>query len=176
MQAYLTHACSPAPRNLVLSIKDLTCSMDVEFREVNPFDLWIWLEFPNVPSAAEQQYLDEVIQSWFVLGQLGGFNAENLQVQETGVDLSYLTYDNEAASQSMMALMHNWSELEYRGTWGRFWIDLGTSDALALDVLINTLRQLSQQYVAIRRLLIGGEQPDWPVPREELDTFFDPDR
>lgn len=138
--------------------------MKVEFREVDFFDLWIWLEFATVPSQMEQQYVEEVFSSWFLLGKLGGFNAENLQVQDTGLDISYMEYNQDLADDSFMALMHNTSELEYQGLWARCWFDLGTSDALALDVLINALEQLSKDYVTIERLIIGGENPDWRIP------------
>jgi hypothetical protein len=128
--------------------------MKVEFREFNPFDLWIWLEFETIPSNMEQQYVEELINSWFYLGKLGAFNAENLQVQDTGVEVSYLDY--------------NMSEVDYLGTWGRCWFDLGTSDLIALDILINGFYQLSKDYVQIKSLIIGGENEDWPVnPKEE---------
>ncbi|MGL5924364.1 DUF3531 family protein, partial [Chroococcidiopsis sp.] len=71
--------------------------MQVQFREFNPFDLWFWIEFSNVPAPMEKQYVEEVFQSWFYLGKLGGFNAENLQVQEEGLDLSYMEYDTQQA-------------------------------------------------------------------------------
>jgi hypothetical protein len=145
--------------------------MKVEFRECDPFDLWIWLEFSTVPSSMEQQYIEEVFNSWFFLGKLGGFNAENLQVQETGLDISYLDYDEDVADNSMMSLMHNMAEFEYQGNWGRCWFDLGTSDAIALDVLINTLNQFSKDYVTIERLIIGGENADWPIPAAKRSAF-----
>ena len=151
--------------------------MQVEFRQVNPFDLWIWIQFPNVPSHAEQQYVEELFDSWFFLGKLGGFNGENLQVQETGIDLSYLSYDTDQADRCLMAVMHNMGEMEYEGLWGRCWFDLGTSDALALDILINAFHQLSRDYVTIDRLILGGENEDWPIPHEDdRDTFYDNDR
>jgi hypothetical protein len=147
--------------------------MKVEFRECNFFDLWIWLEFNTVPSNAEQQYVEEVFNSWFLLGKLGGFNAENLQVQDTGLDISYMDYNKDAADNSFMALMHNSGEFEYQGIWGRCWFDLGTSDAIALDVLINALEQLNKDYVSIERIIIGGENEDWPVPGSKRKIFDD---
>ena len=151
--------------------------MQIEFREVNPFDLWIWMKFPTVPSHTEEQYVAELLDSWFFLGKLGGFNGENLQVQETGIDLSYLNYDPDLSDRALMAVMHNMGEIEYEGTWGRCWFDLGTSDALALDVLINAFHQLSRDHVTIDCLIIGGENEDWPVPKEDdRDTFYDNDR
>ena len=137
--------------------------MEIQFREFNPFDLWFWLEFETVPSAMEQSYIEEVFNSWFYLGKLGGFNAENLQVQETGIDISYLDYSAEQADNQLMSVMHNMGNFEYLGVWGRCWFDLGTSDLIALDILINALTQLNQEYVPIKRLIIGGENEDWPI-------------
>ncbi len=146
--------------------------MQVQFREFNPFDLWIWVEFSTVPSDLEKRYVEEVFNSWFYLGKLGGFNAENLQVQEEGLDISYMNYDEQMADNSLMALMHNMGEFEYQGTWARCWLDLGTSDAIGLDVLINALKQLSKEYVNIERLWIGGENSDWPVEDSESRPSF----
>ena len=147
--------------------------MDIQFREFNPFDLWIWLEFEAVPSAMEQQYVEEVFNSWFYLGKLSAFNAENLQVQDTGIEISYLDYDNAALENSLMAPMHNMADFQYQGAWGRCWFDLGTSDLIALDILINALNQLSQEYVAIKQMIIGGVNEDWPVSPRHRDLMFD---
>lgn len=145
--------------------------MLIQFREFNPFDVWFWIKFSTIPSEREKEYVEETFNSWFYLGKLGAFNAENLQVQETGLDLSYMNYDSDAYDKSMMALMHNMSEFEYLGQWGRCWFDLGTSDAIALDVLINALTQLSQEYVTIEELYIGGENEDWPVEDSESRSY-----
>jgi len=59
--------------------------------------------------------------------------------------------------------MHSMSEPECRGEWMRVWVDFGTSDALALDVLINTLRQLDADVVLLQALVVGGANDDWPV-------------
>jgi hypothetical protein len=146
--------------------------MQLQFREFNPFDLWIWIQFNTVPSDLEKQYVEEVFRSWFLLGKLGGFNAENLQIQEEGLDISYMQYDQQIADDSLIALMHNMGEFEYQGTWARCWFDLGTSDAIALDILINALRQLSQEYVNIEFLYIGGENEDWPVDDSDSHPNF----
>lgn len=146
--------------------------MEIQFREIDPFNVWIWLKFSTVPSRQERQYIEEVFDSWFYLGKLGGFNAENLQVQETGVNLSYMDYDSEGYDKSVLALMHNMGEVEYEGTWARCWFDLGTADAIALDILINALKQLSAEYVTIEQLYIGGENEDWPVENSDnLNSF-----
>jgi len=137
--------------------------MQIQFREINHFDVWIWLKFTTIPSGREKQYVEEVFNSWFYLGKLGAFNAENLQVQETGMEISYMNYDPEGYDKSLLALMHNMGEFEYEGDWARCWFDMGTADAIALDILINALKQLNQEYVAIEELYVGGENEDWPV-------------
>ena len=146
--------------------------MLVQFREFNPFDIWIWFKFSTVPSQREKEFVEEAFSSWFYLGKLGAFNAENLQVQETGLELSYMSYDQDAYDKSLKALMHNMGEFEYEGQWGRCWFDLGTSDAIALDILINALAQISEEYVVIEELYIGGENPDWPVEESESRPSF----
>jgi Protein of unknown function (DUF3531) len=145
--------------------------MQVEFREFNPFDLWIWIEFETTPSEQEKLYLEQVFESWFYMGKLGAFNAENLQVQDAGLDLSYLDYNESTGS--MMALMHNMGNFEYEGYWGRCWFDLGTSDAIALDILLNALVQFSKDFVQLERLFIGGENEDWPVEGSESKPFYE---
>ncbi len=145
--------------------------MQVSFREINPFNMWIWLEFSTNPSEMEKQYIEELFSSWFFLGKLGGFNAENLQVQDVGLDLNYMSYDENIAENSMMSVMHNMGDFEYEANWGRCWFDMGTSDAIALDVLINSLRQLNKDFVTIEQLIVGGENEDWRVPGSSDPSF-----
>lgn len=145
--------------------------MEVQFREFDPFSLWIWIEFETVPSPREQQYIDEVFSSWFYIGKLGGFNAENLQVQETGIDLNYMDYDTQESDRALMAVMHNMSDVEYLGTWGRCWFDLGTSDPMAIDILINALQQLSKDFVNIKQVIFGGQNEDWETDDRQEAQF-----
>jgi len=56
--------------------------MEVRFRECDWFDLWIWIKFNEAPSQQEKQLLDEVFNSWFLLGKLGRFQC--LQYAGTG--------------------------------------------------------------------------------------------
>jgi hypothetical protein len=69
-------------------------------------------------------------------------------------------------------LMHNMGEMEYQGSWARCWFDLGTSDAIGLDVLINVFQQLSKEFVTIEKLIIGGENTDWPVDNSRRREAF----
>ena len=124
-----------------------------------------------VPSTMEQQYVDEILNSWFFLGKLGGFNAENLQVQDTGLEISYMNYDNTQTDSTLVSLMHNMGDVEYEGIWARCWFDLGASDAISIDVLLNALKQFSRDYVAIEQIIIGGENEDWPIPDHHQPDF-----
>ena len=146
--------------------------MKIEFREINPFDVWIWLRFSTVPSEREKQFVEELFNSWFYLGKLGAFNAENLQVQDTGLDISYLNYDQNGYQNSLLSLMHNMGEFEYNGDWARCWFDLGTSDAIALDILLNALTQLGQEYVTIDEVYVGGENTDWSIEDSDSRPSF----
>jgi hypothetical protein len=53
----------------------------ITFKEVDPFDLWVWLEFVVPPAQREKELLQSTLKSWFVVGKLGGFNSQNLQVR-----------------------------------------------------------------------------------------------
>ncbi len=149
--------------------------MEVKFREFNAFDTWIWIRFETVPSIQERQYVEELLDSWFFIGKLGGFNAENMQIQDEGLELSYMDYNDDRADDSMMALMHNMGDVEFEGLWARCWFDLGTSDAIAIDVLANTFKQFAKDFVPVEELIIGGENEDWTVPQRPSETFIDRD-
>lgn len=129
------------------------------------------MRFAAAPGQGERGYLETAFDSWFFLGKLGGFNAENLQAHDAGAELSWLAYDADEAARALPALMHNMGPIEYQGEWARCWLDLGTSDAFGLDVLINVLRQLDNDVVEIEELLIGGLNEDWPV-EEEPESLF----
>jgi hypothetical protein len=146
--------------------------MEIQFREFNPFDLWIWLEFPTVPSRMEQQYIEELLDSWFYLGKLGGFNAENLPIQDAGIEISYMDYDRSQLENALMSPMHNMGDIEYLGVWGRCWFDLGTSDLIAIDVLINSIYQLSKEFVQINKIIVGGQNEDWPINDSNNSRFY----
>ena len=145
--------------------------MDIRFREVDPFNCWLWIRFSEPPSQGERNYVDGVFDSWYVIGRLGGFNAENLQVHDAGSDLSWMAYENDGAESAMPALMHNMGQLEYQNDWGRCWVDLGTADGVAIDVLINALRQLDSDVVQLEELVVGGVNENWPI-EDHPDSVF----
>ena len=40
----------------------------------------LWFDLFRAPSGREADLLEEVLASWFMLGRLGAYNAQNLQV------------------------------------------------------------------------------------------------
>ncbi len=145
--------------------------MQVHFREIDPFNCWIWIRFAEIPNQGEKNYVDGLFDSWYVLGRLGGFNAGNLQAHQAGSDLSWMNYSVEEQTANLPSLMHNLGQIEYKNEWARCWVDLGTSDSLALDILINALSQVDGDVVELRELVIGGVNDDWEV-EEHPDAIF----
>jgi len=143
--------------------------VEVSFRQVDPFDLWVWMELYTPPSPAEAEMLQEVINSWFMLGRLGGFNAANLQVTYAAGDAGGLQYETPEPA-ALVAGMHDVAPLETNGVWARFWVDMGAADELALDVLVNAMLALSREHVGIRRLVVGGQNDDWEVTEREMPS------
>jgi hypothetical protein len=89
------------------------------------------------------------------------------QVSEQGEGVSYMKYDvKEGVDNSQYALFHNMEEVEYKANWARFWVDMGTSDEISLDILINSLLQMSREYVGIKSCVIGGINEDWKEDTE----------
>eukprot|EP00878_Enallax_costatus_P018782 GHUV01019794.1.p3 GENE.GHUV01019794.1~~GHUV01019794.1.p3 ORF type:complete len:117 (-),score=34.47 GHUV01019794.1:1304-1654(-) len=52
----------------------------ITFRDVDVFDMWVWIEMLVPPSERERELLQNTVRSWFVVGKLGGYNSGNLQV------------------------------------------------------------------------------------------------
>lgn len=141
------------------------------FPRVQPLQLLDLDALPPCAGLRERGYLETAFDSWFFLGKLGGFNAENLQAHEEGAELGWMAYSHESAASALPALMHNMGPMEYQDEWARCWVDLGTSDAFALDVLINALGQLNNDVLEIEELLIGGLNDDWPI-EEQPEAMF----
>jgi hypothetical protein len=63
----------------------------VAFRDVDPFNLWVWLELAAPPTASERDMLQGLLKSWFIIGKLGGYDSARMQVYNNASgDLSYL--------------------------------------------------------------------------------------
>eukprot|EP00475_Leptophrys_vorax_P025745 TRINITY_DN36013_c0_g2_i1.p1 TRINITY_DN36013_c0_g2~~TRINITY_DN36013_c0_g2_i1.p1 ORF type:complete len:166 (-),score=20.15 TRINITY_DN36013_c0_g2_i1:58-513(-) len=133
--------------------------MQVSIKEVDPFDLRIWFELHKAPEDEELETLGSVIRAWYVVGKLGGYNSANLQLMEADASAKY-QYSVDTSAQALPAAMHNIGELEFQDNLGRIWLDMGTADMLAIDVLLNSLNALSADHIGIKRVIVGGKRMD----------------
>ncbi|XP_052207100.1 uncharacterized protein LOC127811364 isoform X4 [Diospyros lotus] len=102
-----------------------------------------------------------VIQSWYVMGRLGAFNSSNLQLANSAMEYDPL-YDPDKGSNVMPSSFHDIGDVEFQDNWGRVWVDLGTSDFFAIDVLLNCLTVLNSEYLGIQQVVFGGRRMgDW---------------
>ncbi|KDP40456.1 hypothetical protein JCGZ_24455 [Jatropha curcas] len=133
----------------------------VSFRDFNPVDSFIWFELYGSPSDRDVDLIGSTIQSWYVMGRLGAFNSSNLQLANQSMEYNPL-YDADKGFKVMPSSFHDISDVEFQDSWGRFWVDLGTSDFFAIDVLINCLTVLSSEYLGIQQVVFGGRRiGDW---------------
>ncbi|XP_068640723.1 uncharacterized protein [Aristolochia californica] len=127
----------------------------------NPFDSYIWFEHYGAPSDRKVDLIGSVIQAWYVMGRLGAFNSSNLQLENSSMDHNP-TYDDEKGAKVMPSSFHDISDVEFQDNWGRIWVDLGTCDFLAMDVLLNCLTALNSEYLGIQQVVFGGQcMGDW---------------
>ncbi|KAJ7538427.1 hypothetical protein O6H91_11G047400 [Diphasiastrum complanatum] len=161
MQKRLQERVLRKGRDVLQSRSGSAVPIIVSFRDFDPFNSYIWLELYASPSDKETDILGRVIQAWYILGRLGAFNSMNLQLTNAQPSESPF-YSTESATEALPAFFHNIGNLEFQDNWARLWVDLGTSDPLALDVIINSLTALSSQHVGIKQLIFGGKNfGDW---------------
>ncbi|XP_031268370.1 uncharacterized protein LOC116126836 [Pistacia vera] len=133
----------------------------VGFRDFNPIDSYIWFELYGSPSDRDVDLIGSVIQSWYVMGRLGAFNSSNLQLANSSMEYDPL-YDADKGFKVMPSSFHDISDVEFQDNWGRVWVDLGTSDFFAIDVLLNCFTVLSSEYLGIQQIVFGGRRMgDW---------------
>ncbi|KAJ7969430.1 DUF3531 domain-containing protein [Quillaja saponaria] len=133
----------------------------VSFRDFNPLDSYIWFELYGSPSDRDVDLIGSVIQSWYVMGRLGAFNSSNLQLANSSMDYNPL-YDADKGFKVMSSSFHDIGDIEFQDNWGRVWVDLGTCDYFAIDVLLNCLTVLSSEYFGIQQIVFGGRRiGDW---------------
>ncbi|CAI5528553.1 unnamed protein product [Closterium sp. Naga37s-1] len=134
-------------------------TMQVAIKEIDPFDMYIWFELHKTPSEDDMNTLGSVIRAWYVVGKLGGYNSANLQLME-GDESSKYKYDVGTAASALPALMHNVGDLEFQDNLGRIWLDMGTADMMAVDILLNSLNAVSSDHVGINKVTVGGSKMD----------------
>ena len=164
--------------------------MRVSFGEVDSFSLWVWFEFFSPPNEAEREMLQHVVESWYILGKLGAYNSLNLQLNDA-FDLgsaSHFTYDVQRLQDGLPSGFHDMQPLEVmpplegaghdgedgevadsgtdEGTVARFWVNMGTCDEMAIDVLLNALQNFSLECCSLRETHVGDSAwRDWRAPK-----------
>ncbi|KAI3826747.1 hypothetical protein L1987_00800 [Smallanthus sonchifolius] len=133
----------------------------VTFRDFSPVGSNIWFKLYGPPSDRDVDLIGSVIQSWYVMGRLGAFNSANLQLANASMEYNPL-YDADKGFNVMPSSFHDIGDVEFQDNWGRVWVDIGTSDYFALDVLVNCLTVLSSEYLGIQQVVFGGRSMgDW---------------
>ncbi|XP_038880255.1 uncharacterized protein LOC120071909 [Benincasa hispida] len=126
----------------------------------NKFDFsnsYIWFEFYNTPLAKDITLICDTIRSWHVIGRLGGCNSMNMQLSQSPLD-KRPSYDAIQGANVTPTTFYNIGDFEVQDNLARIWVDIGTSEPLLLDILINALTQISSDYVGIKQLVFGGSE------------------
>ncbi|XP_050230737.1 uncharacterized protein LOC126679800 [Mercurialis annua] len=159
-------------RNFSKSKTGSVLAFNVSFRDFNPVDSYIWFELFGSPTDRDVDLIGSTVQSWYVMGRLGAFNSSNLQLANQSMEYNPL-YDVEKGSKAMPSSFHDISDVEFQDNWGRFWVDLGTSDFFAIDVLLNCLTVLSSEYLGIKQVVFGGRRlGDWEEGMTDPDDGY----
>ena len=123
-------------------------------RPIDPFDTWVWFKAPKPLTPDDLDLLDGVWTAWHLLGRLGAFNGANLQLFH-GEGIATKVYDASRLETAAETCFHDAGEVEGgpsgldgaapAGRWARAWVNMGTADELALDVLVNALGMLAKE-------------------------------
>ncbi|KAI3956965.1 hypothetical protein MKX01_000999 [Papaver californicum] len=97
------------------------------------------------------------IRSWHIVGRLGGCNSMNMQLSQSPMD-KRPTYDAIRGANVSPTTFYNIGDFEIQDNVARIWMDIGTSEPLLLDVLINALSQISSDHIGIKQLVFGGSE------------------
>ncbi|CAF2147986.1 hypothetical protein HID58_000749 [Brassica napus] len=145
-------------RNKILHTKTGSAtSMQVTFNKFEYSNSYMWLEFHNAPLDKDIALITDAIRSWHILGRLGGYNSMNMQLSQAPVD-KRPNYDAILGANIEPTTFYNIGDLEVQDNVARIWLDIGTSEPLILDVLINALTQISSDYVGIKKVVFGGSE------------------
>ncbi|KAI7748894.1 hypothetical protein M8C21_032815 [Ambrosia artemisiifolia] len=72
------------------------------------------------------------------------------------------SYDDILGANIEPTTFYNISDLEIQDNVARIWVDIGTSEPMLLDVLINAMTQISSDHVGIKQMVFGGsEYENW---------------
>ncbi|MBA0636951.1 hypothetical protein Godav_028896 [Gossypium davidsonii] len=155
-------------RNKILHTKTGSGTpMKVTFNKFDFSNSYIWFEFYNTPLEKDISLICDTIRSWHIIGRLGGCNLMNMQLSQSPLE-KRLSYDAIQGANVNPTTFYNIGDLEVQDNLARIWVDIGTTEPLILDVLINALTQISSDYIGIKQLVFGGsELENW---KESLTT------
>ncbi|KAL0558466.1 hypothetical protein IC582_003039 [Cucumis melo] len=155
-------------RNKILQPKTGSAvPVKVTFNKFDFSNSYIWFEFYNTPLAKDITLICDTIRSWHIIGRLGGCNSMNMQLSQSPLD-KRPSYDAIQGANVTPTTFYNIGDFEVQDNLARIWVDIGTSEPLLLDVLINALTQISSDYVGIKQLVFGGSEfENW---KEDLTT------
>ncbi|OMO91638.1 hypothetical protein COLO4_18243 [Corchorus olitorius] len=145
-------------RNKILHTKTGSGTpMKVKFNKFDFSNSYIWFEFYNAPLEKDISLICDTIRSWHIIGRLGGCNSMNMQLSQSPLE-KRPTYDAVQGANVNPTTFYNIGDLEVQDNLARIWLDIGTTEPLLLDVLINALTQISSDYVGIKQLVFGGSE------------------
>ncbi|KAF5204056.1 putative structural maintenance of chromosomes-like protein [Thalictrum thalictroides] len=145
-------------RNKILQPKTGNATpMLVTFNKFDFSSSYLWFEFYNAPLPNDISLICDTIRSWHIVGRLGGCNSMNMQLSQASLD-KRPSYDPIQGANVTPTTFYNIGDFEVQENLGRIWMDIGTSEPLLLDILINALTQISSDYVGIKQLVFGGSE------------------
>lgn len=145
-------------RNKILQPKTGSAvPMKVTFNKFDFSNSYVWFEFYNAPLPNDISLISDTIRSWHIIGRLGGCNSMNMQLSQAPLD-KRPSYDPIQGANVTPTTFYNIGDFEVQENLGRVWMDIGSSEPLLLDVLINALTQISSDYVGIKQLVFGGSE------------------
>ncbi|GMI88557.1 hypothetical protein HRI_002525000 [Hibiscus trionum] len=145
-------------RNKILHTKTGSGTpMKVTFNKFDFSNSYIWFEFYNAPLEKDISLICDTIRSWHIIGRLGGCNSMNMQLSQSPLE-KRPSYDAIEGANVNPTTFYNIGDLEVQDNLARIWVDIGTSEPLMLDVLINALTQISSDYIGIKQVVFGGSE------------------
>ncbi|GAB4840588.1 hypothetical protein Ancab_021360 [Ancistrocladus abbreviatus] len=145
-------------RNRILHTKTGSAvPIKITFNKFNFSNSYIWFEFYNAPLEKDVSLICDTLRYWHIIGRLGGCNSMNMQLSQAPLDRRP-TYDAIQGANVEPTTFYNIGDLELQDNLARIWVDIGTSEPLLLDVLINALTQISSDYVGIKQVVFGGSE------------------
>lgn len=146
--------------------------MQVIFNKFEFNSSFIWIEFYHAPLDKDIKMVCDTIRSWHIIGRLGGCNSMNMQLSQSTTD-KRPSYDDILGPNIEPTTFYNISDLEIQDNVARIWVDIGTSEPLLLDILINAMTQISSDHVGIKQMVFGGsEYENWSPNLTSADEGY----